>query len=563
MKLSPRTLLTGIPLLLFAGLLAAGLSDEGILHDLFGYGSFYLTAGMVLLWGYHLAVFVRRLGVSMASMVRAYGGGILAALALSVLVFASVPVKFKVLGDETNLLAVSQSMLSSRTVFRISMGVSENGRFTVLKRDVPNRPLLFPFAVYLVHAAAGFRPENAFAVNFLTLFIFLSGIFVLLKKNFGRTTGLAGMFLALGNPVVSIHAASGGYDLFSTVFFALALWLFHRYISSPEPDTFAFLWMTLLMFSNIRYESFLFFGVLVAAAVCFARRNPFAGHPHVYALTPLLSLPYIWQRLLTRGTYENPVGGPLFSIEYFFENVRVFISNMLNLNFYLPYNGLLNAIAVVILPYLAAVLIRRKCRPGLRLTYSLCVAAGCAGLMMVIVLSHHLGSYDRPTQARLFLWISLFFAAAPLLLKAVCPQTVSGGRLLVLAVTAFLLYHPVATGHRFMDDALIGPIHTEIRDFLDSSGGRDCLLVTAYPGHYAAMRYGAVGFDFARTNLDALKRALGTHRFSGIVFAREIKYPGQGFSGRLAWVPEAFALESAKTVRIWKDHYLELLRVKQ
>jgi len=69
----------------------------------------------------------------------------------------------------------------------------------------------------------------------------------------------------------------------------------------------------------------------------------------MYALTPLLSLPYIWQRILSQGTYENPLDVPLFSIQSFLKYGQIFIQNFLNLHLDLPYAGLLNIMAVVVI----------------------------------------------------------------------------------------------------------------------------------------------------------------------------------------------------------------------
>ena len=142
------------------------------------------------------------------------------------------------------------------------------------------RPLLFPFAINLIHSILGYRPQNAFILNFILMIILMSGVYIATRKAIDTPSAVAAIFLVLSYPIISISATSGGYDLFSTLFFALILTVFYQFIKSPDARRLAFLWLSLLVFSNIRYESCIFFLFIsgisfsIFTIVAFVRSRP-------------------------------------------------------------------------------------------------------------------------------------------------------------------------------------------------------------------------------------------------------------------------------------------------
>jgi hypothetical protein len=437
-----------------------------------------------------------------------------------------------------------------------------NGNLQVLDVSIPNRPLLFPFVINIVHSILGYRPDNVFIFNFIMLFLLLSGVYVAIKKNIDAKSAVAGIFLILAYPIVSISATSGGYDLFSTVMFALTLTVLYQFLKSPHPAGFAFLWVNLLMFSNIRYESCIFFLIIVAAAARFIKLSYFKEAAYIYVLTPLLSLPFIWQRFLSQGTYENPAHIPLFAVQSFIKHGGIFIENLLNLNFDLPYAGLLNLAAIIIIGYGIKLIVTKSIKLAPYQKYFMIISILCGGTIMIIVLSHHFGRYDRPTQARLFMYFSVFCALTPIFLKAIHSGWISGKKLMVASCFIFILYHPVAANHAFINNMIITRIHQHAQKYLKDLKDPDLLIVTAYATHYSALNYSAITVQYANQHRPTLQAELKANRYSKILVLQEIAYATQSPKWPNQQLYPEFRLKPLKEIQVSEDRYLRISRLQ-
>lgn len=550
-----------LPVLIFLGLFVYSFKSRDTMVWLFARSSYYLIFGLSIIWLIQLGRFVAILDFSPKNFLIAHWPGFVMALVLTSIVFASVPVQFKILGDETNLLSVSQNMYYHKNAHIIKMAKFYHGNLQVVDVGIPNRPLLFPFVISLFHTVLGYRPANVFLLNFIILFIFLAGVYVAIKKAIDTHTAIAGMFLVLAYPIIAISATSGGYDLLSTFFFALILAVFYHFLKAPDPQSYAFLWVSLLMFSNIRYESCIFFLIIVLAALKFIKPGYFKSAAYIYILTPLLCLPFIWQRLVSQGTYENPSHIPLFSVQSFIKHGKIFVENFLNFGLDLPYAGLLNLIAVVIIGYGFKQIVTQKITLKPYQKYFGSVLLLCVTIIMVIVLSHHFGRYDRPTQARLFLYFSVFCALTPIFFKAICPDWISGKKLMVASLVIFLLYHPVAGNHAFINNMVITRIHQHTQKILQNLNDPDALIISAYAGHYTALNYSAVTFTYANHHRQSLIGELKAHRYSKILVLQEIDYATQLPKWHNQQLYPGFKLKPLQNIQLLDDRYLRISRL--
>jgi len=561
LKKPPWWLLNILPLILFLFLLLYSFKSRQIMTWLYACTSYYIVFALCIIWIVQLLRLLHQSNFSLTKFVRSYWVGSLIALILTIIVFISVPVKFKVLNDETNLLAVSQSMLYHKEAYRISMGKYYYGNLHPVEVEIPNRPLLFPFATCVIHSVLGYHYQNVFVLNFLVMFVFLSGTFVAVQKSTDTFSAIAAMLLILAHPLIPIYATSGGYDLFSTFFFALAMLALYEFLKSPNSENFAFLWVSLLMFSNIRYESCIFFLIIVAASLKYIKLEYLKTRTYIFSLTPILSLPYIWQRLLSVGTYENPQGVTLFSIQSFLKHSLVFIENFMNLTLDLPYAGLLNLAALVIVFYIfMQVMTKKLVLKPYQMAFG-SILAICVITMLVIVLAHHLGRYDLPTQARLFMYFCVFSSLIPIILIAHGPQWVTGKKLLIASIAVFLFYNPIAMKHRFIDSLLATRIHHQSLVYLESLNNRNVLIITPYSGQFTAMNFGAVNFNFANRHRHEILNELKMHLYSQILVIQEIdmdtnlpKYGNQHLD-------PIFKLNPLKEVQVLKDRWLRISSV--
>lgn len=560
-KKSKWWLLNILPLILFFFFIFYSFKSREIMTWLYAHTSYYLVFALCIIWIFQLLRLLSKSNFSLAKFVKSYWLGSSLALILTITVFISVPVKLKIFNDETNLLAVSQSMLYQKQAYRISMGKYYYGNLHPVEVEIPNRPLLFPFATCLIHSVLGYHYQNVFILNFLVMFLFLTGTFVAVQKSTDTFSAIAAMFLILAQPLIPIYGTSGGYDLFSTFFFALALLVLYGFLKSPNSENFAFLWVSLLMFANIRYESCIFFLIIVCASIKYQKLEYFKSHAYIFSLTPILSLPFIWQRLLSVGTYENPQGVALFSIQSFLKHSIIFIENLMNLNFDLPYAGLLNLTALIIIFYiLMQVMTKKMVLKSYQMVFGWILAI-CLSTMLVIVLAHHLGRYDLPTQARLFMYFCVFSSLIPIILRTHGPAWVTGKTLLIASIVVFLIYNPIALKHRFINRLLATRIHHQSLAYLDSLKNRDVLIITAYSGQFTAMNFGAVNFNYANKHRHEILNELKKHLYSQILIIQEIdtdtnlpKYGNQNLD-------PIFKLNILREVQVLKDRWLRFSSV--
>jgi len=556
-----KVILALLPVIIFLGLFLYSFKSRDTMIWLFARTSYYFMFALCMIWLIQLCRYLAVLDLAPGEFFKAYWPGLVLALAVTAVVFATVPVQFKILGDETNLLAVSQDMYYHKGAYIISMAKFYHGSLQVVDVSIPNRPLLFPFAINMVHSILGYRPENVFILNFILLFIFLAGVYVAIKKAIDNHTAVAGLFLILSYPIISISATSGGYDLFSTLLFALILTVFYQFLKSPDAQTLAFLWMSLLMFTNIRYESCIFILIIGLAVLKYIKFSQLKTAAHIYFLTPLLSLPFIWQRFLSQGTYENPSHIPLFSAQSFIKHGKIFLQNFLNLNLDLPYSGMLNLAAVLILGYGFKQIVTKKIKlTPIQKNFTITVLS-CVTVIMVIVLSHHFGRYDRPTQARLFMYFSVFCALTPIFLKAIYPNWISGKKLMVAALVIFLFYHPVAGNHTFINNMVITRIHQHAQKFLKNINDSDILIISAYAGQYTALNYSAVTFNYANRHSQTLMAELKAHRYKKIFVFQEI----DNTTNQPKWdnqrLDPKFKLTAVEEIQVLNDRFLRISRL--
>jgi hypothetical protein len=550
-----------LPFILFLFLLIYSFQSRHTMTELYAGTSYYIIFLLCIVWLFQFIRFLNHLDFSLMKWVKTCLPGIMVSLILTVMVFTAVPVKFKILNDETNLLAVSQSMLYHKEAYRITMAKYYFGNLHPVEVAVPNRPLLFPFVTHLVHSVLGYHYQNVFILNFLIMFFFLTGVYIAGQKTTDTYSALAAVILVLTYPVFTIYGTSGGYDLFSTLFFAIVMTVLYRFLKSPNPEGFAFLWISLLMFSNIRYESCIFFFIILIASTQYIKLEYFKSHTYVFTLTPILSLPFIWQRLLSIGTYENPQDAALFSIQSFLKHGKILIENFLNLPLDLPYAGLLNIAALGIIGYLIKQILTKKLVLKPYQIYFGCIFAGCLVMMLVIVLSHHLGRFDLPTQARLFMYFCVFASLTPIFLKNLMPAWITGKKLLIASTVLFLFYNPIAVEHRFINRLLTTRLHHQSRSYIDALDDRNVLIITPYAGQFTAMNYGAVNFNYANQNTDTLMDELQKDLYSKIIVIQEIDSSTQMPKGNNQRLDPAFKLKTLHQIQVIKGVYLRFSSV--
>lgn len=537
------TLTCFVPLLIFIIFSLLSLRSYKALVRFFSVTSFFIMAILFICWIYQLFELLKYKDFSFPLFVRKNIWALASGLILAGIIFISVPVGFKVLNDEINLLSVSQSMHLNFESLRIIMAKYYDSSLHIIKTGIPNRPLFFPFLETILHTLTGYRPANAFILNFIVLFCFLTGTYITVQKLANHMTALSALFLVASMPVLAINATCGGYDLLFLLFFFLSFLMLYNYFFSPNPEKFAFLWLSLVVLANIRYEAIAYSGIMMLLMIIYSKGFKVSPYYHVVAATPLFMLPYIWQRILSVGTYENPPGVPLFSIDSFIKNLKIMLAALANPDFFLPYNGILNLAGIGMLIYLVFAIASKKIKLTAEGRWFLVTVFICCSTMMLIVLAHFLGRYDLPTQARLFLPVSAGLALVPIVFFILIPRAIPVSFLLFSSILLFFIYHPIAVRHTFPDAIIAARIHKNIVNFLESQNDKNFLVIYPYSPQITSFGFGAITTEFAERNADVLRqdleRGLYTRIYAIDVCDDQVKSPiyTTGLSSRFNLTP--------------------------
>jgi hypothetical protein len=425
-----------------------------------------------------------------------------------------------------------------------------------LHREIPKRPLLFPFLTHLLHSATGFRPENAFALNFLVLFALLATVFCIFRKLSSPELGIAAQLLVASQPLVAIFAATAGFDLLSAYLFLACLLVLYRYLDVPSARLFGLLWCQLLLFSHVRYESFLLMPICLTGLLFF-RKVPFSfvkQNRWILALTPVFVSPLLWQRILRPSSYQNPRGVPLFGVGHFFTNLKNLILHQFHFEGYLPYATVPNLVALVVL---AGIVLHGKKYLRFAPFPFFPIAAVSFVFFNVLYLAHFFGKFDHPSSARFFLILVIFLSMVPMVLpfwnKAFRPR-----RMLVAGIFCFCCYHPVATRDPFTNSLDLVRKTRFVNDFIKTRSDRGRLLfISDRPGQLTALGYGAVKFRYANRRVDDLADEYQRRLYTGICAIQDINASsgapvrGQTLHPRFQTAPLAeWLTESTRFVRI-------------
>jgi len=508
----------------FTGLLLWSLLDRQMMFTLFSNLSYYIVFLLVIVWVVQTAVFLKSLNFSLIGLLKNFWPGILIALVLTSLVFISVKVGFKTLSDETNLLSVSRSMAANKTVHNTTMAKFYYDNLNPIINGMENRPFVFPFMVHLLHVFTGFRYQNLFVLNFIVMFIFLSGVYIAVRKFLDPLSGIAAMFLVLSCPVFTVFGTSGGYGLLNCAVFFLVMTAVYYFIKSPSSCSFMFLFASLLVFANIRYESIVLLLIVPLLVIRKIKWQFLKDGSWLIFLTPLLCLPFIWQRIPKQAAFETPEGGAAFSFKALSLNIETFFKSIVDFNYQAPHAGLLSVASIVVFIFLFVEIARRKIwlsEHGRRFLVVLFVSALA---LNCVYLFYFFGSFTHPSTTRFYMILFILLASGPVVLRIFKPQVMSGLTLLLLSVVCFVFYHPVAVEGRFINSLILNRKTEQCIDFLSKLDNKNILIITSRPGQYVALGYGAIDFDYANNNKDATLFEFQRHLYPRLFVLQEIEY---------------------------------------
>jgi hypothetical protein len=505
------------------------LLDRFLMQNCLSYSGYYLTLILVFLWVVTLLQCLRYYKPSLKDFFRSYGPGILASLILCVIIFVSVKPMFRVLSDETNLMADSKSMLYERRVDNTTTGKWYYDNFNPIRREIPKRPMVFPFLTHLLHVIFGYHPENVFILNFLVLFALFSFIYVIIKSHFGNIWAFPAVLLVASQPIVVQGATCGGFDLLSAFFLIVCFVCLKWFISAPSAMKFQLLWITLIMHANIRYEGIAVFVIVMPLLAVFRyiKLDFFRTKMNfIYFCTPLLMLTTFWQRVLVKNPFEVSSGVAPISFSSFIGNNLIFLKSLIDYRFFLPYATIIDNIGIIALIYFGFQELSKWRIEKVYRKHLVIISVICVLVYWVMYTSFCFGRIDHPTMSRYYTFFYILLSIfAVMLATRIKIFRQKPEYILILSIAAFILYHPVSVQDRFSRTQTLPRQYRFVMNFLKKveQNNRNFMIIAERPGMYTAWNYGAVNFAFANQQR-WIGEEYNRHLYENIFVVQEIEY---------------------------------------
>lgn len=562
-----RTMLTAAGLSILAAACKSPLSDLSWKSWLLDRAPYALLWGLTACWLLAVIQVLKECGrPAVTIFIQRSWVPVACIIAIAAIVFFLVKPDFRVSVDEANLLAASKAMATESRLDYTTEGYWQKDRYIGLSRSAGIRPFGFPFAVHWAHRLTGFRPENVFAVNFILFVGFLSFIYVLVRQYAGSAWSTSAVFAVLAQPLVLLCATSGGFELFQVFWISAALtaWLFYSDSPQSEPR-FCLAWMSLIVLAHARYESVLFFLMVIPAVFltrtapwAFVRRNP------VYAVSCVFLLPLLWQRIAHAGYRPAFVARdiPLWSLEWFIQNLRLFADTLFHPRQEWPYNWLLNAIGMISIFWGIWLFLKNVRTLDTKTKTVLLSFAGAAAFEIAGLTAYIESALYFPESSRYFLLGSVVLSIAAVFGIRRILDKKNGRAAAAFCLVLFVISLPVAMTNLQWKKSRKNFEWRFVKSFLDreSLDPRQTLLIVFRPTLYASLGYGAVSFARVHSNPAEFAYFFDSNTPGLRVFAVQ-EYFGESLSKKTAlpagWVPKRVDRIEDRSGLIWEINELK------
>ena len=493
--------------------------------------SFYIILALVVAWAFSLLSLWQEKRNTL-SFIKTHRNGIIFSLILASLIFISVPHCFRILSDETNTLSVAKSLAFNKRAENVTEGKWYYEMFWPSNTTIDKRPLLFPFFISLFDSTLGYRPENAFVLNYFALGICLFLLYLLIRSSLSEILTFASIILVMSQPFMSLTATSSSFEIFNLLFILSSLLSLKYFLNNPDHKHFTILCLNLLMLANIRYESFIFLIVIISCLIIFKYiRLEFFEKSSAYVLMLFLCLPFIWQRIIYLRIPDvdmpNGLWTKAFGFSNVWHNITLFLQYTLNLDGHLGFAGVVNWMGMASICYWIITLIIRK-NPISKKDLILLVC----GIMSLLAFSIIIFFYDQarmtqhPLNGRLYMPLLVALSILPVYTVNDLIKNNPRFPLLLLmgALSLFIFYNPIAEEGRVENQLLTLRDFRHVLNFLKHHSGENILLIYSRPGQFIIYNYGAISFSTANEEKDTILEQYRNRLFNKIYVAQEVSY---------------------------------------
>lgn len=338
----------------------------------------------------------------------------------------TAPWTYKVLYDEAVLQATAWHLHFFREVSTIVRGYSIDGVFAPFDTYLDKRPFFFAFLVSLIHDATGYRPANAFALNYGLSAVVLVQVYLLCRRLAGHVAAMAAL-LALGTlSLVALNATGAGMELLNLCMLLATIQLGILYLDEPNEARLAALVLCAVLLAQTRYESSLYIFPAALLVLEGWRRAGRIVLPPAAILAPALLIPYALHNTYLSGTpllwelRENE--DSRFALQHLLPNLQHAARYFFSIKGGVANSWFLSVAGMLALGYAAVALARRlrtwRGAPGAVLALTVFGVAIVANLSLLMF--YYWGQLDDPIVSRLslpflvLLTLSLAFAVGQL-----------------------------------------------------------------------------------------------------------------------------------------------------
>jgi len=533
----------------------------------FHYSGYYFIFFAFILWGFLVIELIKN---NLLRQIKEHSAAFLIAAGLMFLIFHMSPPKFKILADEINLISVSMAMHQNKTASMPLEGLAVEYYPFDYKQRINPRPLLYPFVVSIIHSLFGYSPYNGMVVNFLFGICILFLIYILISEVFSIFFGIAAMIITASFPVFIFWVTSSGFETINLFFIIVVIWGLFLFLKSREVRYAEFVLVSLVLLSNCRYESALFFFPLIFLTPLFFNKHIIAAY-RIYVLCfPLFFLPLVWQRQVAfldpfvRGDMGLETTGHTFGITNFMNNFsqNIFVLTGANTDFGFLLLIFIAAVAGIYLSIKKLLFARNAISPinqslGLYITIS-------GVLLFTLYTSFFWGQFATDINNRLAMSMLPFiiFPAVYFMYRLFHQRIQTAGFLLLFLLMAQMVYYwPVAAEQRLLKRNALHCLNEKVTRYLYQHydmKNEKLLLISDRPNLFVIHRIGAIGFQNALKNQKKLHYLDNVYYDHILVFQKcnpitnEVQPDNR--------LNEGFQLNEIHRINVSPDYYLRVSR---
>jgi hypothetical protein len=509
LKLRILFMLFSISAAIFAGI----LPDIDLTTKLFSKLGYYFILAVLLLWVFRLlSVF----GVRFKQVTRVTIAGFVFSLCLTSIIFYISPPRFKVFGDEANLVKVSRAMYFDKSSMTSNQRLSgvEQDQYDFLNETIDKRPLVFPFLTSLIHNIAGYNANNVFILNFIVSIFILFSVFCLCSEIMPKHMGFLAAIITACLPEFSFSITSGGFEALNLLFILLTLLAVYEFVKHQTSKTAEFLFLCIVIAAQIRYETVLLVIALLVLLPLLIQNKILLKYSWITYFIPFLMIPVLWQQRVVLDS-ENihkwlqyidvPDGSAAFGISNLNlnipRNLGVFFGIDMNYGFS-PVISIMTLIGLYIILKKFVVNFRDL---GVEKKYLFIYGSTCFLLLFIVGNLYYFFDFFHPSLNRLsFVFIPCFVFPSIIFLHTVYLYTSqkSLSIMFILLICHLVVSIAVVSHQKLTHEILSTKEYYLILDFIEqnSDPNQKILVITDQHNCLLMHDYDAISFPTANNN---------------------------------------------------------------